>query len=238
MEEGKSKLILEIVSLLVVLTLGILAVSFVTAGPGGADLTEGPDERGSNSTIQSVPAQAGNVSALNIDQKTITGVWQGFFGNVSGQVVLQDASSNNFYDWENADATGEIFATRTAISDWTNINCTNSTHWEEEEDRLSIPQTQKDGINETFRLQGGHPAFLVGNRQMQNCWSARPYNSSGTAGDFWNVLLSNNASNIVYTSIIEPNANAFDDSTVDFELLVPVNRSTGFATYWFYAELD
>jgi hypothetical protein len=33
-------------------------------------------------------------------------------------------------------------------------------------------------------------------------------------------------------------SNAFEGGTADFELLVPVDKNAGTATYWFYAELN
>jgi hypothetical protein len=224
-----------------IVVLGILALSIVTAAPdpSGATLTEGTESRGTNSGVSQVTAQAGNVTQLDIDQTRITDIWQGFYGSVSGQIVLENSAGSNFYDWTLAAITGEVYATRTTVPDWTQINCSNSTHWEEEETELNIVSSAVDGINETYNAVS-HPTFQVGTKTFaQNvCPSVRPYNGTASASQFYNVMLNSNLTNTVYTVILAENQNAFDNSTADFEVLVPADRTTGLSTYYFYVELN
>jgi hypothetical protein len=221
--------------------LGIFALSIVSAAPdpSGAALTEGLEGRGTNPGVSTVDAQAGNVSALNLDQTRITDIWQGFFGNVSGQIILENSAGANFYDWALAAITGEVYATRNTVTDWTGINCSNSTHWEEEETELNILTASVDGINETYDAQT-HPSFQVGTKTFASdvCPSVRPYNGTAAASQFYNVMLNTNLTNTVYTVILAENQNAFDNSTADFEILVPADRTTSLATYYFYVELN
>ena len=231
--EGKNKVIIGF--LLVV----VLTFVFVSADPDptGATLDSGPSSRGTESNPQFTEAQAGNVTALNINFTKITDIWQGFFGNVSGEIVLENSAGNNFYDWSITEMTGEVYATRLTIPDWSQINCTNNSQWEMEEYTLGISNVSTDGINETYS-SFSHPEFLVGNRMMTGCPSTRPYNSTSNPGDFWNVMLNSNSTNTVYASILADDSNAFDGSSADFEILVPVDRATGISTYYFYAELN
>lgn len=46
-----------------------------------------------------VTTEAGAVSQVDISQDTLTEKWAGFYGTVSGNLVLGDASGNNFYSW-------------------------------------------------------------------------------------------------------------------------------------------
>jgi hypothetical protein len=225
--------------LLILLAMAILSLAVVSADPDplGADITPGVSSRGADPDIHSVNAQAGNVTQLDIDQTRITDIWQGFFGNVSGQIVLENAAGNNFYDWSYTKVTGEIYATRNVVQDWTTVNCTNSTQWETEESTLNIPSYATDGINETYNSTL-HPSFMVGNRIIHGCQSTRPYNSSGMPGEFWNILLNSNSTTTVYTALLADNSNGFDSTTVDFEILVPTDKDTGKSTYYFYAELN
>ena len=217
--------------------ISIMIATSIKGEPTAADLDRGASTRGVNPGAIQEDAQAGNITQLNIDQSRITDTWQGFYGNVSGQIVLENAAGKNFYDWNYLSLTGEVYATRSSVTDWSDINCTNRTNWQNEESSLAISTTQLDGINETYSSTT-HPVFLVGSRQMDNCPSTRPYNSTSSSSQFWNVLLNSNSYNVVYTAILAENKNAFDNSTADFEILVPVNRTTGFATYYFYAELS
>jgi hypothetical protein len=220
-----------------VLTVFLLQIVMAAPDPMGATLTPGNSSRGTNPAATQVSAQAGNVSQLNIDQTRITDIWQGFFGNVSGQIVLEDSGGHNFYDWTSTTTTGEVYASRNTVSSWATINCTNSTQWQTEETALHIPAAATDGINETYSSTA-HTAFDVGTRTMSGCRSTRPYNNLGVAGAFWNVMLNSDGTNVVYTSLIADNQDAFDGSKVDFEVLVPTDKSTGTAQYYFYVELN
>ncbi|NTV23052.1 MAG: hypothetical protein HGA85_01590 [Nanoarchaeota archaeon] len=221
----------------VIIGIILAAAVFADPDPLGATLTPGSSSRGTNPTVTTADAQAGNVTALNINQDRITDIWQGFYGNVSGSVVLENAAGNNFYDWSLATITGEVYASRATVPSWTSINCTNQTQIDSEETLLSIATTASDGINETFNITS-HPNFNVGTRLMTGCFSTRAYNSTGSAGNYWNVLLSSNSTNVVYTSILADNADAFAGSTADFEILVPVDRLLTTSTYYFYVELN
>ncbi|MEM3374022.1 MAG: hypothetical protein QXE31_02255 [Candidatus Woesearchaeota archaeon] len=227
---------IEKILLTVLLVFGLL-INFVNAQPTGADITRGASSRGVNPTVTTQEAQAGNVTGLVINQTSITRIWQGFYGNVSGQIVLENSAGNNFYDWTLATVSGQVYASRNLVSDWTSVNCTNSSQWEAEELALNIPLTSVEGINETYSLTT-HPLFTVGNIPVQNCRSTRPYNSTGQPGNFWNVLINTNLTNTVYVSVLSDDSSAFDGGTADFELLVPTDRSTGLATYYFYVELN
>ena len=224
------------------LVLAVLTLAIVIAAPDplGATLTPGQSSRGTNTDPSSNPqnAQAGNVTALNINQSRITEIWQGYFGNVSGQITLENAGGDVFYDWTYAAITGEVYASRNLIPDWSTINCTNSTQWDEEENRLNIADADTDGINETYDTVT-HPTFQVGTKTIPTdyCQATRPYNNVGAAGAWYNVLMNSNSTNTVYVVVLSEDSTAFDGSTADFELLVPTDKSTGLATYYFYVEL-
>jgi hypothetical protein len=214
----------------------ILFAVFAVADPQGAALTRGASSRGAGTAATSQAAEDGNVTVLNILQDRITDVWQGFYGNVSGSIVLENAAGNNFYDWNYVNVSGEVYASRRAVSSWSTVNCTNSTFWQNEETGLAISSTAPDGVNETYSVQT-HPTFQVAGRTMTGCQSTRPYNNTGIGDAFWNVLLSLDSTSVIYTALLAGNENNFANGISDYEILVPVNRTTGTATYFFYAEL-
>ncbi len=219
------------------LFLTILTASLALAQPLGANLTRGESTRGTDPIATTQDAQAGNITGLNINQTRISSIWQGFYGNVSGEIVMENAAGNNFYDWTLAALTGEVYASRLSVADWSGVACTSSAQWETEETALNIPSTSVEGINETFSSTL-HDPFDVGAIPIDDCPSTRPYNSSGMPGDFWNVLINTDATNVVYVSVLADDSSAFDGGTADFEILVPTDKSTGLATYYFYVELD
>ena len=81
--------------------------------PFGASFTVERTERAPNDTAQDDEALAGNVTEITITGFTITQTWQGYFGNITGSITLDDGSGNTLYDWA-ADASfspiGEIYA--------------------------------------------------------------------------------------------------------------------------------
>src|SRR3990167_1096282 len=74
--------------------------------PSGGSLTPGTPETAPSDPAGSVNAQAGNVTELNIFGYSITQTWQGYFGNVSGTIILADANDKVMYNWSLASSEG------------------------------------------------------------------------------------------------------------------------------------
>lgn len=138
-----------------------------------------------------VVAYAGNVSEIDITQDQITKNWQGYYGEVTGRIILDDVVNMSLYRWDLVNPRGEVYATRNSTSiNWTggNIVCavnindsvtneSNPIYREELEMRTNsevvFPTTQaRDGVNETFNVSASHPAFNVSN----NAFSANTCN--------------------------------------------------------------
>lgn len=157
----------------VFLTAGVLAVQ-----PFGADsVTEENSTRAPMDPADSHDAIAGNVTEITVTAYSITQSWQGYFGNVSGTIMLADSSDNVMYNWSLAEPEGEIYATNaSATLDWTNIQCFNFTaagtfaddsanrggtsqfgmNLTQLEAAYNITWDDVDGVNETFSLAGTH----------------------------------------------------------------------------------
>ena len=187
--------------------------------------------------VSNLTAGGGNVTPLTLNSTSESTIWQGFFGEVGGGIVLEDAAGSSFYDWNAVDTAGEVFATRSLISDWSTINCTNQTQLYQEEARLNISNATADGINDTF-MNTTHPSFEVGGRLMLGCRSTLTDNSTDRKVVFWNVLLNTDAVTTIYSAIIDDGVIGFNGTATDFQLLVPVNTTTSQSTYNIYVELD
>ena len=73
----------------------------------------------------STKAEAGNVTELNISATVVTRGWQGYYGNVSGTITLDDGLNNTMYSWALADPEGEVYASRNnSISEFNSIRST------------------------------------------------------------------------------------------------------------------
>jgi len=232
--------------MLIVLAMGfVVLATFALAVPTGpGSLSQISSSRANlTSTMKSAPAEAGNVTELFIDANSITTAWQGYYGNISGSIILADAQGNNFYVWNGSTASGEVYASRNDTVDWTTINCTNSTGVAAENLYLDRTDTSPDSVNNTF-ITTSHPPLVVGTRTLNGCFSTRAYGPTGPGGDdFWNVLLSDGdgAGKTVYATIINRTTLSYRNLPTDFELLVGVNgnaTSPSTIPYYFYVELN
>ena len=259
----------RIVSRIVLLVLIGIAALYVFADedvPIGAEgITEQADENfnASQFTAQSHEAQAGNVTQIDIDGISQTRHWQGYYGEITGTITLDDAQNWTMYDWYNAEPRGEVYAVPNISNGnnhptWTSVECfdhdTNMQRWEI---YYNMSWNDPDGINETFN-DTDHPAFSVGdyNITASSCPSIFTYvNDQAQFDKFSEVLLQTDGYQIIYATIIE-NDNApnrtdpvgFDSNTHDFQLIVgedgtSADPSTGVVntdttTYWFYLDLE
>jgi len=254
---------------LVSLSLFLAVALFVSAVPSDpsppSNLTRLEDERFDSSNYLSTPvsAEAGNVTRLDITGISQTQTWQGYYGNISGVITLDDAQNNTFYDWNVPEPQGEIYASNSSIVTWANIRCVNYTPGNTSTINLSVLEANfglqpndVDGFDETFNasglLNGGtpHPTFYVGTYTISEgtCPATDTYESDTATGDnFVEVLLTDNES-IIFTTIIEDDTNnsvtdivGFDGETHDFQMLVADDGHDGddsVTTYYFFVEIN
>jgi hypothetical protein len=191
-----------------------------------------------------VPAQAGNVTELNIFGYSVTQTWQGYFGNVSGTIQLADSIDNIMYNWSVADPEGEIYATRQSSVSWEKVGCFN---WSENgswlESDFNIVSDDVDGVDETFDSYS-HPVFYTNNIEIpeNTCMSTNVFDSTGgSTNNFYEVLLWDGV-DVIFTSILEEGSVlGFDGMDHDFEMLVLEDghgTDTAVTDYYFYVELQ
>ena len=234
----------------------VLAQIVPTEPEGPATLDVVNTSRRSPAGAATVQAQAGNVTQLSIIGNTVTQTWQAYYGNVSGTITLDNAQNNTIYDWDLASPEGEIYASEDTI-DFTygNVFCYDFNQSDignsdfntlaEYEALLGLETDDADGIDETFTESTSYDTFYVGSYYVnQTCPTTQMYdqNEQKDPNKFQEVLLYDNSSNkLVYTAIIEQDAQGFDDQYWDFEMIVGENGHDGdttTTTYYFYVELE
>jgi hypothetical protein len=234
-----------VLSLLVAVS--IKSVTAVPTGPG--TVTPISSSRLSTNAGGNVSAQAGNVSEFNFQATSITSTWQGYFGNVTGSIVLGNSQNNTFYNWNLASPQGEIYATRIATTpSWSTVLCANKTHVADEDTALGVNQViDADSVNRTFLNSTIFSDFFVGSTQINGsadsgCYATRMYNSTGQQSENdWTEVLLQDSGNLIYTALLEQDAIGFDNRTHDFQMLVGENGHDGDQTvtpYYFYLELE
>ncbi len=236
---------------ILVIILVIMICFFVnkaaSISPFGANVTEVGSERAQPDAPAAVPAQAGNVTELNIFGYSTTQSWQGYFGNVSGTIQLADANGNVMYNWSQVNAEGEVYAVNQSTVSWSSIECFNFTSTTELnvtglESAYNIAPDDVDGVDETFNLNN-HPAFAVGTISFSSgeCKNTKLFNNAGV-GTFDEVLLYDSTNDIpVFASILSDDTTGFNDASTDFEMLVLEdghNGDSSTTTYYFYIELN
>jgi hypothetical protein len=194
--------------------------------------------------VTSIEAQGGNVTELRIDALSVTKSWQGYWGNVTGNIHLDDADNNSFYIWGNATSlSGEIYASRNDTIQWNTVNCSTATQIDSENSFLSVSAADGDSITNTF-AKNQHPQFYVGLRNItaDSCKSTNVFvNGTSQNDSFYQILLSDSANNTIYTTLIENDKSAYNGKEADFQLMVAENEhdgNDGPTTYYFYTELS
>ncbi|MBR9676208.1 hypothetical protein GOV05_04315 [Candidatus Woesearchaeota archaeon] len=246
MKKGKETtnlVLLIIATMTMLITLSIVAVA-APIGPG--TVTDVSSERRTTPGYYqsaTTDAYAGNVTSMNIDAITITNVWQGYYGNITGTIVLANSNNQTMYDWNIGTPTGEVFASNSSDITWGSIGCASEAQANSEEDGLGIAETDADGLNETFSNSTPHNQFTVASRTFTsgNCLATSLHNSTSDKQDnlFTNVLLSDGA-DIVYTALLNNDQLGFDSTTHDFQLIVAENGQAGdttATTFYFWVEI-
>jgi hypothetical protein len=234
------------------------------AQPFGAGVVNGTPSRASANSAGNATAYAGNVTELTISGDSITGSWQGYFGNVSGSITLENANGQALYNWTLASPQGEVYSSTNSTIAWGSIQCFNYTangtlgtggetagatnlgglNLTTLETRFNIDVADADGVNETFYLKN-HDQFFTNSLQFSadECQSTRVYGpSGGTDQQFEEVLLYEpTTTSVVFASILEQDLTGFNSGTQDFEMLVLEdghNGNVAATTYFFFVELD
>jgi hypothetical protein len=199
-----------------------------------------------------IEAQAGNVTHINIHDNRSSEFWQGYYGNVSGTIVLQDSFNNTFFSWELASPSGEVYATNSSTKVyWDNVTCVNLTDTTTDTENkinlttlsvqynmnrsLTTQNLSLEGFNYTFNESIAGHIFSVGDNYIGddpselNCPVAYPFvDGSYQRAEFMNLLLYDNDSALLFTALLYDNINDFRTdvfSTADFQMLVAEDGS-------------
>ncbi len=231
---------------------GIALLLFITIASSGAVLAlpEGLDnitaidsQTRTAKTGAPITAQGGNITWLNVSIRSQTTAWQGFVGNLSNSgLVLDDASGDRFYSWNLSNVSGEIYASRNASIYWYNIYPQNDCAVDE-----ALTGRGSDRVSRTFTASANTVNFSVGTIDINSstACSVLPFvnGSRQTTTNFFENIILNTATgalnSTIYAGILQADGTAgFDHGYYNFQLLVPVNRTTGFTIYYLYAEIE
>lgn len=223
----------KLVSLLVLAGTAILLTSTATSQSAASDVTVGSGENGSTTTAGAVTAQGGNVTSANITVSSITSKWSAFYGQLTAEERLSDASGNNFYKWTvtNPTASGSwIYAVPNSQGAPDSLAAVNSP-----DSFLGAGfQTGADKASETFNTT----ANLASTTSTA---AANTFVQGAGASDTFTSGLANDTSTAgdapVYIAEVRQDSTGFNGEANDFQLLVGVGESTSTKSYDFYAKI-
>ena len=211
----------------------LLLVVLVTVMPASA----APVSSGNSS------ATGGQITEVNFSDVTSSTLkWQGYFGNVtneSGENGLQlESSGNVMYSWNYnlSNLAGNIFATLDNTMDITKWGQLGAATPDEIDTAYNFTGSNSDSANNT--LSGSQGLTVAGNSVTGPY--VQTYNA--TLIPTWNTvalsrLSGSNMTDFVFAGMIDSKQEAFDGTTKDFQMVVPVNASESPQTYYFYVEL-
>ena len=208
----------------------IVYLPFAWGVPGGANVTEGVSETGTATVVDTSSTEGGNITYADVYSKQLTGNWAGFFGNVSGSIVLADASSNTFFQWTITNFDDSVvYAASGTISNWAGANIVpgNSSVAP-----AYIQGTGTDNFTNTFNESGDFNSSSLNEGLVPyvDTWQ------SGAAGNLRTFALYATAeAETIWAGLVDDDSASFGTATtVDYQILLPAQALT---TYSFYLEL-
>lgn len=121
------------------------------------------------------PAQAGNVTYINITAEANTKTWMAYYGNVTGTIKLENLQGNAIYSWSLTAPGGKIFATENTVSSWDSVYCWNwskatgnGLRFSEWNNDFNSTGGAVDGVNETFNASYSYTPFYITGRLFSN----------------------------------------------------------------------
>lgn len=175
-------------------------------------------------------AEGGNVTEVNVTSTGSTDKWQGFYGNVSGNLALGDGATV-FFNWTGASFSA-IFASPGSTVDWGSVSgIAGAPAMNGKDTDYGFTNTDSDSITNTF---GG--ASCTAGTYLAAADGATPYNST-TAG-IWETCIGEDSGGALDDTVFGTNiasGDSFAGTEVDYQLLVPVIAAND--NYYFYLEV-
>ena len=197
------------------------------------------------STVDTDDAEGGYITGLNATVEQSTAKWQGYCGNVTGSITLQDSSSNAMFNWDwSAAKGGEVLAT-TGTPTWAtvyNVTTTERDHASGGINYLWGWQTdQSDDADATF--DDGTGSVTVASTDISNT-VATTANKILPIDQGWQTLVIADDDSVearddyIFVGLICNDKDGVFGSTADYQMIVPVTDTPDTTvTYNFYVEM-
>ncbi len=188
------------------------------------------------SAAGNLSTEGGNVSGVNISSTQLTERWAAFYGDVVGNIFLNDVTGTNVYSWSWAPASGGVvcLSTDSALTDPTTVSGALGT---DIDIAWSLTSSATDSGNKTFNST--NCTIGIGTETISNA----SYADTGSAGGFMTCALKSATTptkpDMLFCSSIISGGTLWNGATGDYEVMVPTPEASGTnETYYFYANLN
>jgi len=228
----KTSRIAMMLTLAVVFVLG--AASVLAAEPGEAAVSNQANLGEYLQTVaDTVTVEAGNITYADVDTNMSTYRWAGITGNVTGNIVLGDASNNKMFQWTAAGLL--VYASQGATITWSSLADANEAAVTGTYTYLATGKS--DAYDTTFT----GAAESIGSNIFTALTSdyAQTYNNAETPT--WKTYSLTDGSEFVFAGLVSAAGTNFAGTTVDYQMIVPEDGTAGdltTQTYNLWVELE
>lgn len=216
---------------IIVVIIGVLfSVVLASAAPEheGVEVTTGANETYSpNQPAENATIFGGNISSVNITQTNASLKWVGIVGQITGNRIL-GTNANTFYDWGTFAPVGGIFLANATSFSSGSVTATTDQIVARENSHLAMG-TSRDNISNTFNGTNRYNVSIGATTITPG--STHALNTTGG----WETAMVSSGTTIIYTSPILQDTNDFAGRPVDYQMMIPVNATSGQRTYHFFA---
>lgn len=218
----------------------VLVSAFIGIASADPDGVSGSADNPVTKPVESAgvdEAQGGYIAEFNLSVTQQTTKWQGYYGNMTTGITLDDNNDFTMYSWTNATPAGEVYATTLGtLPVWTDF--TSNADLGALDAAYGFVSGESDNTANTFSLTN-HDVFHLAGTEI----NASVGQCAMTTGSWETVILWDgngvNASDYLFVGIIRDNTASYKGAsdTCDYQMIIPENPSSGKTTYHFYAEI-
>lgn len=244
MEQIVDKTYLNFVLVIISLLFFSSFINLSSALPTGVSISSNVTESKVDLPAPSRTDEGGTITIMEMDVVQQNDRWKAYLGNLTGALSLSDSSGKSIFAWSMAieDLTGEVYVSRNGSIDWDiSVECANLTHIEDEDIYMGFNSSVIDSVNRTFNSTL-HPQLVVGTTTITaNTCNATSTYVNATAEDqasaSYPIVLLVSSESTIYATPINKGAQSYDnETTADFQIIVP-DKVGDITEYYFYAEI-
>ena len=200
-----------------------------------ANVTVGTTGRYSyNGSAGNITTEGGNVTNVSLYTNESTDRWAGFYGNVSGNIVLAKSSNTTYlYEWPWNPSLGGVVCASTGPTPLSSIM---GATYADIDTAWGFLPTLTDSAANTFNNSNCSQKF--GPATIANAYYADTGYSGGFITCAWKAVAAPSKAEMLFCTNITQNGPLAVGGTGDFEMMVPTAYGTSaYETYYFYVNL-